>query len=293
VPPDPPQHPARPHHAIRANAGVCLHPEHIDELLLLQPDVDWFEIHASRYLSDAIQQRSLTFLRQAYPLAIHISQIPANATAEETAAELEALVDLCKPLDAGLISVDLCAGPTGTPDRIASPPCTRILLDTVVSRVDQIQAALNRSVAVSHFPIHSHHRQMEVGEGAFYSELVRLTGCTILVDLSAILQSAAVCNDHPVERLDGLLSAIPHSAISEFHLAGTPTAADHHDRPGLTPEEWTLFTHAARTTGARPCVANHKPPLPDLETLLGEATLLDVLMGLRIPEEDRTSFDVE
>ena len=283
---------SRPAHPIRANAGVCLHPEHIDELLLLQPDVDWFEIHAARYLNDAIQQRSLTFLRQAYPLAIHISQISANATAEETAAHLDAVVDLCKPLDAGLISVDLCAGRTGTPDRIPSPPCTRILLDAVVARIDQIQAALNRSVAVSHFPIHSHHRQMEVGEGAFYSELVRLTGCTILVDLSALLQSAAASNDHPVERLDGLLSAIPHAAISEFHLAGTPTA-DHHLPPGLTPAEWTLFTHAARTTGARPCVANHKPPLPDLHTLLGEAALLDVLMGLRIPEEDRTSFGVE
>jgi len=293
VPPDPQPQPVRPPHPIHANAGVCLHPEYIDELLLLQPDVDWFEIHAARYLNDAIQQRSLTFLRQAYPLAIHISQISANTTVEEAAAALVPLIDLCKPLDPGLISVDLCAGSSGTPDRVPAPPCTHVLLNTVVDRVDQIQIALNRRVAVSHFPIHSHHRQMEVGEGAFYSELVRRTGCTILVDLSAILESAAACNDHPVERLDGLLSAIPHSAFSEFHLAGTPTAANHQDRPGLTPEEWTLFMHAARTTGARPCVANHKPPLPDLQTLLGEATLLDVLMGLRIPEEDRTSFDVE
>jgi hypothetical protein len=97
VPSDSPSFPVRQAHPIRANAGVCLHPEHIDELLLLQPDVDWFEIHAVRYLNDALQQRSLTFLRQAYPLAIRISQISANATAEEAAAQLEAVVDLCNP----------------------------------------------------------------------------------------------------------------------------------------------------------------------------------------------------
>jgi uncharacterized protein (UPF0276 family) len=134
---------------------------------------------------------------------------------------------------------------------------------------------------------------MEVGEGVFFAELVRRAGCCLLVDLSAVLQSAKASRDHPVERLDALLSAIPHEVISEFHLAGAPMTPDHKMRPGLTPEEWTLFTHAVRTTGARPSVANHKAPLPSLETLLGEAALLDVLMGQRIPEEDRSSFDVD
>lgn len=284
---------ARPANPIKANAGVCLHPEHMDELLTTQPDVEWFEIHAARYLNDAVQQRSLSFLRQAYPLAIHVSQITVDATGEEAAAQLKPVVELCKSLDPGLVSVDLCAGPSGTPDRIPAPPCTHVQLDNVISKVDRIQIALNRLVTVSHFPIHSHHRQMDMAEGVFYSELVRQTGCRILVDLSAILQSTVASNDHPVERLDALLSEIPHSAISEFHLAGTPTTPNQRERPGLTPEEWTLFTYAARTTGARPCVANHKSPLPDLETLLGEAALLNVLMGLRISEEDRTSFDIE
>lgn len=284
---------ARPPHPIRANAGVCLHPEHLDELLTLQPEVDWFEIHAARYLNDAVQRRSVSFLRQAYPLSIHVTGISVEATGEEANTELEPIVELCKLLDPGLISIDFFAPSLpDTANRVLASPYTHTLLDTVVSRVDHIQAALGRSVAVSHFPVHSHSQQMEVGEGAFHAELVRRAGCSLLVDLSAILQSAKAIQDHPVERLDALLLAIPHQAISELHLAGAPLTPDHRLQPGLTPEEWTLFTHAVRTIGARPSVANHKVPLPSLETLLGEAALLDVLMGQRIPEEDRSSFDV-
>jgi uncharacterized protein len=282
-----------PSPAIRANAGVCLHPEHLDELLILQPEVDWFEIRAVQYLNDAVQRRSLSFVRQAYPLAIHVSGISIGATGEAASAELEPIVDLCAPLSPGLISVDFFANRTGIPDRVLAQPYTHALLDTVASRVDQVQAALGRSIAVVHFPIHSHLQQMEMSEAGFCSELIRRSGCGLLLDLSTILESARVCGDHPVDRLDALLSGIPHQVISELHLAGTPITPDHKARPGLTPDEWTLFTHAARTVGARPSVANHKPPLPDLATLLGEATLLDVLMGLRIPDEDRTSLDVE
>ncbi|MCA0302943.1 MAG: DUF692 domain-containing protein, partial [Proteobacteria bacterium] len=107
----------------------------------------------------------------------------------------------------------------------------------------------------------------------FLAELVRRTGCGLLLDLNNVVVTAHNLRLDPRRWLD-----LPAEAITQFHLAGhavndadgeTILIDDHGSR--VRGGVWTLFDEAVARFGPRPTLVEWDTDLPPLAVLLDEA----------------------
>ena len=123
-------------------------------------------------------------------------------------------------------------------------------------------------------------------ESLFLAELVKLTGCGLLIDVNNVFVSANNLGFNPIAYLD----AMPRGVIGEIHLAGhTPDPllgksllVDSHDEP-ISEKVWRLYDWLLARCGA------HRPPtlierddnLPEFEVLLAERDRAAAMMAGR------------
>jgi len=116
--------------------------------------------------------------------------------------------------------------------------------------------------------------QSILSEPAFLAELVRRTGCRLLLDANNIHVSAHNLRLDPHDWLQDL----PGEAITEYHLAGhavndadgVPILIDDHGSRVSEPV-WRLFGEILRRYGARPTLMEWDTDVPVLSVLLEEA----------------------
>jgi uncharacterized protein (UPF0276 family) len=117
-------------------------------------------------------------------------------------------------------------------------------------------------------------------EPDFLSELVRRTGCGLLLDINNVYVSAFNAGFDAEDYLD----ALPGNAIGEIHLAGHaenqtpdgPILIDDH-ASCVAPQVWALYRSAITRFGRKPTLIEWDSALPPLTTLLGEAMWADLL----------------
>ena len=119
-----------------------------------------------------------------------------------------------------------------------------------------------------------------MSEPQFLAEIVRRTGCGLLLDINNVYVSAENLG------LDAAsyIAALPGPAIGEIHLAGhatneTPEGSvlidDHGSR--VAAPVWALYRSAITRFGRRPTLIEWDSDIPGLPTLLGEAMWADLL----------------
>jgi uncharacterized protein (UPF0276 family) len=117
-----------------------------------------------------------------------------------------------------------------------------------------------------------------MNEWDFVAEVVRRTGCGVLLDVNNIHVSA--CN-HGFDPLD-YLRAMPADAVGEIHLAGFEMQEDFlvdtHSRP-VHDQVWALYAEALRRLGPRPTLIEWDNDIPALDILLAEAGKADRLLA--------------
>ena len=113
-------------------------------------------------------------------------------------------------------------------------------------------------------------------------ELVRRTGCGLLLDLNNLYVNANNLGLAPDRYLDDL----PADAIGEMHLAGharrrigarTVLIDDHGG--AVDPAVWRLYEAAVRRFGARPTLIEWDTRIPPLADLLAEAGRAEAILG--------------
>jgi len=130
-------------------------------------------------------------------------------------------------------------------------------------------------------------------EVEFLGELVNLTGCALLCDVSNIYVSVHNMDYHGSAYIDSL----PGRAIGEFHLGGF-TPQDDESEPGcevwidthaapVADGAWDLYAYAIRRFGARPALIEWDNEIPPLRTLLQEAARADEIVEMIAPETPR------
>jgi uncharacterized protein len=124
-------------------------------------------------------------------------------------------------------------------------------------------------------------------EPEFLAELVRRTGCGLLLDVNNVYVSA--CN----MGFDafGWIDAFPGDAVTEIHLAGhsvdeetqPPLLIDSHDAP-IVDAVWTLYRHTIERFGPRPTLIERDDHIPGFDALLAERDRAQsVLDGAEVP----------
>ncbi len=257
-------------------AGIGLRSPHLAEIGRDRPATGFLEIHAENHLGRSPARQAVERLREAYEFSVHAVGLSLGSTDGLDRDHLARVAALVKRLEPACVSDHLSWSVHGGRyfNDLMPLPYTEEALDVVVGNVGRLQEALGRQVSIENPSCYLGFGHSTLTEPEFLSELVRRSGCGLLLDLNNIVVTA-----HNL-RLDprGWLTGLPGEAITEYHLAGHAVndcdgepilIDDHGSRVG--DEAWALFGEAVRRYGARPALIEWDTDIPALPVLLDEA----------------------
>ena len=261
--------------AKQLGAGLALKPAHFEAALASTAPGLWFELHPENYLvAGGPRLAWLDALRQAHPLSLHgVSlSLAGDAPPASQLAALKQLVDRVQP---ALVSEHLAWSSwqgVYLPDLLPFPRTQAALL-RISTNIDAVQSALGRTIAIENPSHYLHLPGHDWDEIDFLGELVRRTGCGLLLDVNNVQVSAHNLGYCPRSYLD----RVPAAAIQEIHLAGhsqDPLLGpalwiDSHDSP-VSPAVWQLYQRLLDRIGPRPTLIERDDQLPPFEVLMAE-----------------------
>jgi uncharacterized protein (UPF0276 family) len=259
-------------------AGLSFKPIHLEQALACPAAGLWFEVHAENYMVEGGPRlATLEGLRTRFPLSIHGVGLSLAGAEKPDRAHLTRLRRLIDRFDPVLVSEHLAwsrLGETSFPDLLPFPR-TSEALEIIARNIDITQDALGRQILIENPSLYLQLSGHEWPESLFLAELVKRTGCGLLIDVNNVFVSASNLGFNPISYLD----ALPRGVIGEIHLAGhTPDPLlgqslliDSHDAP-IAEEVWELYDWLLALCG------KHRPPtlierddnLPGFEELLAE-----------------------
>lgn len=276
---------------IPARTGVGLKQQHYEDLLSAPsdaggPEVGWLEIHAENYMGDGgPPHHYLGRLREIYPLSLHgvgLSIGAAGPLDRDHLRRLRAVADRYEP---GLFSEHLAWSTHGDayfPD-LLPVPYTEESLTRVAGHIDEVQEVMGRRLLLENPSTYLAFETSTMSELEFLGEIVRRTGCGLLLDVNNVLVSATNQGTSAEAYIDGF----PLRAVGEIHLAGhdedrdeagSRLLIDTHDRPVADPV-WALYRRVIERTGPVPTLIEWDSDVPDWATLLQEARHADAVMA--------------
>jgi uncharacterized protein len=236
--------------------------------------VDFIEVISENFMvAGGRPLDTLMRVRSHYPVALHgvsLSIGSAQARDDDYLDRLKTLVDRIEP---AVVSDHLCWTGIGgfNAHDLLPVPLTEEALDVVCRAIDRAQTHLKRRMLFENpssyiaFP-------GTMPEWTFLSEMVRRTGCGLLLDVNNIHVSAVNHGLDPGDWLNGL----PLDAVGQIHLAGHSQGAhgliDTHDAP-VDPAVWTLYAETVRRTGPVATMIERDDHIPDLDDLLAELAI--------------------
>jgi hypothetical protein len=257
-------------------AGLGLKPQHYEEALACPAAGAWFEVHPENYLVEGGPRlRWLEAIRSRHPVALHGVALSLAADHPPDATHLARLRELARRIEPAMVSEHLAWSTwrgAYYPDLLPFPR-TGEALARIAANVGIAQDALGRRIAIenpSHYLRIDGHDWDEI---AFLGELVRRTGCGLLLDVNNVHVSAANLGFDAGAYID----AFPGEAVVEVHLAGhsrdpllgDALLVDSHDAP-VAEAVWALYERLVARIGARPTLIERDDRLPPFRELLAE-----------------------
>jgi uncharacterized protein (UPF0276 family) len=262
---------------IPARAGIGLRHPHVAAFLEHPQPVAWVEVHSENYLAaGGTRLASLERIRRDLPVSCHGVGLSLGSAEGLDAAYLAALRRLFDRIEPGLVSEHVSwsvAGGTYYNDLLPLP-LTEEALDTFCRNVGRAQEALGRRILVENPSTYLDFAASRIPEPEFIAEIVRRTGCGLLLDVNNIEVSA---RNRGFAAAD-YLAALPAAAVGEIHVAGhaarvidgeTVLIDDHGSR--VSGQVWGLLDAALARTSPVPVLVEWDTDIPALEVLLEEA----------------------
>ncbi len=271
---------------IPARAGVGLKAQHYAAILETQPDIGFFEVHAENYMgAGGPPHRYLTAIRQSYPVSLHGVGLSIGADRALDTDHLARLRDLITRYEPGLFSEHLAwsTHDSGFLNDLLPVPYTAETLSRVCAHIDQIQSSLGRQMLLENPTTYLAFAESTYAEVDFIAEVVRRSGCHLLLDVNNVHISATNQQYDPFD----YISHYPLAAVRELHLAGftpqtdeagRPLLIDTHDRP-VDALVWDLYRHTVTLTGPLPTLVEWDADVPAWDALYAEATRAEVAMA--------------
>ena len=252
--------------------GLGLRTEHFDSVIEESPAVDWFEIISENFMVAGGKPRHyLDRIRARYPLAMHGVSLSIGSTDPFDFAYLRELRQLAREIDPIWISDHLCwTGNGGINSHDLMPlPYTEEAIAHVASRIGEVQDFLGREILIENVSTYVSFANAEMGEAAFLGEIVRRSGCRILLDVNNIYVSS---RNHGFDA-DAYVAALPAERIWQIHLAGHSDYGDYvidtHDHP-VRDEVWALYARTLELTGPVTTMIERDDNIPVLAELVTE-----------------------
>ena len=259
-------------------AGLGLKTEHFTEVLETRPDIGFFEVHAENYMvAGGPFHHYLGLIRAQYPLSLHGVGLSIGGEApldREHLARLATLIERYQPQSFSEHLAWSSHGPVFLNDLLplAYDACT---LERVCEHVDQVQSALKRPMLLENPSTYLQFQRSTLDETDFISQIVRRTGCGLLLDVNNVYVS---CINHQRDPL-AYIDALPLHTVGEIHLAGfaedTDSLGDRlliddHGAP-IDNAVWQLYAQVLARTGAVATLIERDNQVPAFSVLQAEA----------------------
>ncbi|KAF3996535.1 MNIO family bufferin maturase [Glaciimonas immobilis] len=266
-------------------AGVGLKPEHFQQIVESWPDLGFFEIHAENYMVDGGPfHHYLTRIRERYALSIHGVGLSIGGVTPLDLAHLDklgALIDRYAPQSFSEHLAWAGHGEVFLNDLLPVPYDVQTL-QRVCDHIDQVQAHLKRRMLLENPATYVEFTASTMPETAFISEVVRRTGCGLLLDVNNVYVS---CINHHRDPYANIL-ALPHAAVGEIHLAGfareqdangDPLLIDSHGSP-IAQAVWDLYAYTLEHVGAVATLIERDDDIPPLDILVAESQQAECML---------------
>jgi len=263
-------------------AGVGLKPEHYQEILATQPNIGFFEVHAENYMVPGGPfHHYLTRIRERYALSIHGVGLSIGADAPLDIEHLNALAALLARYQPQSFSEHLAwstHGPAFLNDLLPVPYNTATL-QRVCDHIDQVQSHLGRRMLLENPATYVEFAASTWDEGTFLTEVVRRTGCGLLLDVNNVHVSSV---NHGRDA-QATIRSMPLAQVGEIHLAGFAQAQDgngdlllidSHGTP-VAQAVWELYAFTLGLTGPVATLLERDNDVPAWPVLLAEAGVAD------------------
>ncbi|AMG30688.1 DUF692 domain-containing protein [Grimontia hollisae] len=273
--------------------GVGLRHPHHDHFLNHSPDIGWLEIHSENFfLPHSNAFKALHELRRQYAISCHgvgLSLGSVDPVNKMHLAQLKRLVDCINPL---FVSDHLSWSSVNGEyfNDLLPLPYTEEALEVFCRNVDITQDYLNRQILVENPSSYLGFSHSTIPEWEFLADVVRRTGCGLLLDLNNVHVSAF---NHGFDS-DTYLAAINPEWVQEIHLAGFTIKQldqgeiwiDTHSQPVSEPV-WAMYKTWVAEHGPRHTLIEWDRDIPEPEVLLAEAAKADcIIKALREPVEE-------
>lgn len=268
-----------------ARAGVGLKPEHFRKIVEAWPDLGFFEIHAENYMVDGGPfHHYLTRIRERYPLSIHGVGLSIGG---ETALDfnhldkLAALIDRYAPQS---FSEHLAWSSHGDVflNDLLPVPYNAQTLQRVCDHIDQVQSHLKRRMLLENPATYVEFAASTMAETEFINDVLRRTGCGLLLDVNNVYLSCINHHRDPYAKL----RALRYQSVGEIHLAGF---AQEQDAAGdlllidshgsaVAQAVWQLYDYALERVGPVATLIERDNDIPSFDVLFKEAQQADCLL---------------
>jgi len=243
------------------------------QTLVDSPSVPVLEIMPDHFFADP---ESLDAIAERYTLVFHdvASSVVTDGTSDFEVARLRRIRELVRQAKPIIFTdhLALTRAPNGLDlGHLAPVWYTKAALAQTVARVQQWQDVLQIPVALENITAPFIIPDADYTEAEFFHEVVRLTGCGILLDLTNLVINGRNFGFEPHERM----LDYPLDAVVQVHLAGGLRHGawwvDSHSTP--VPEE--TYALLAALQGLAPlatAIVERDDALPAIEKLTAEAS---------------------
>lgn len=268
-----------------ARAGIGLKPQHFQEVLATLPDLGFFEVHAENYMVDGGPMHHwLARIRERYPLSLHGVGLSLGGEAPPDEAHLDRLAGLIERYQPAAFSEHLAWSTHGEVffNDLLPVAYDQATLARVCRHIDRVQERLGLRMLLENPSTYVEFERSTMDEADFLCEVLRRTGCGLLLDVTNVHVS---CTNHGRDAA-AYLDRLPLDAVGEIHLAGFaqdddaaghPLLIDSHDS-AVEEIVWGLYAGVVDRIGPMPTLLERDNDVPSLASLVAEAGRAEALL---------------
>lgn len=266
-------------------AGIGFKPQHFNALMADAAPPAFVEVHAENYLGDGgLPHRQLAAACGRTALSVHGVGLSIGGIDPPEREHLGRLRRLLSRYPVARFSEHLAwSSHAGVhyPDLLPLR-YDQAALRRVCRHVAQVQEALQRRILLENPSTYVAFEAAEQAEAVFLHEVVRRTGCGLLLDVNNAYVS---CRNHGRD-VRAYLAALPLHAVGEIHLAGHAQLedaeggellVDDHGSP-VASAVWSLYGELLSRLGPCPTLIEWDTDVPAYAELRAQAALADTCL---------------
>lgn len=254
--------------------GIGLRNEHLQELCQspVNAGIDFLELAPDNWMGiGGFKRQCLEQLAEKYPLVAHGLSLSIGDPQPLNLDYVQKVRDFLDSYEIALYSDHLCFSrdENGYLYDLLPIPKRRENIDYLADRIYQVQEIIKRPLILENITYY-HRYQGEMSDAEFIAELIKASGCKLLLDINNLYINSQNHHGNPLD----ILNAVNSDDIAYYHIAGHLDSGDGPiiDIHGKTTAKAVidLAREVVKIHGMKPMLLERDNNIPPLAVLTDE-----------------------